>query len=156
MATDKEIDFALRAADKTLDAANLAISNANTFLVYGSIILLVLTTLITFAVSYYSNKNKKKEIKRAIEGILCEISKDDAIRNKLVENMLKDDDILKRLVELQEFKEKLDIAVSDQIGILKEYENGAEDPDPLDEANLKDINVKIEENDLEEEKNAAK
>ena len=115
---EANIDFLLSVADRTLNSANLTISNANTFLVFGGVCL----AAITIGISIYYNRKNKQAIKESIEKVLVKISQDSSIRNKLVERILENDEILKRIIELDEFKRQLDISVGDMVVVIASYE----------------------------------
>lgn len=125
-----------------ISMANHTISLANTFLVFGALIVAV----ITIGITVYFNKKAKEDINNAINNILLEISKDSNIQNKLISDILKNDELLKKIIGLSEFKVQLDLAVSDQISLIKtsdkyEYANMTECEN---EDKLKDIDVIID------------
>lgn len=119
-----------------ISMVNNTISLANTFLVFGALIVAV----ITIGITVYFNHKAKDDINNAINNILLEISKDSNIQNKLISDILKNDELLKKIVGLQDFKEQLNLAVADQISLYKtsdsEYLNMAECEN---EDKLKDI-----------------
>lgn len=124
-----------------ISMVNNTISLANTFLVFGALIVAV----ITIGITVYFNHKAKDDINNAINNILLEISKDSNIQNKLISDILKNDELLKKIVGLQDFKEQLNLAVADQISLYKtsdsEYLNMAECEN---EDKLKDIDVIID------------
>jgi hypothetical protein len=125
-----------------ISMVNNTISLANTFLVFGALIVAV----ITIGITVYFNHKAKDDINNAINNILLEISKDSNIQNKLISDILKNDELLKKIVGLQDFKEQLNLAVADQILLIKtyntfEYTNLSEYEN---EDKLKDIDVIID------------
>lgn len=119
-----------------ISMVNNTISLANTFLVFGALIVAV----ITIGITVYFNHKAKDDINNAINNILLKISKDSNIQNKLISDILKNDELLKKIIILPEFKEQLDLAVADQRSLYKtsdsEYLNMAECEN---EDKLKDI-----------------
>ncbi|MBR6612418.1 MAG: hypothetical protein IKK93_09325, partial [Campylobacter sp.] len=91
-----------------ISMVNNTISLANTFLVFGALIVAV----ITIGITVYFNHKAKDDINNAINNILLEISKDSNIQNKLISDILKNDELLKKIVGLQDFKEQLNLAVA--------------------------------------------
>lgn len=102
------------------------ISLANTMLVWATGIVAVTAIVIaaaTIGITIFFNFKNKANIKKATDKILEQISKDSNIRNKLVEKILSDDIVLKTLVKLPEFKEQLDLSISNHILLIKSYED---------------------------------
>lgn len=76
-----------------ISMVNNTISLANTFLVFGALIL----AAITIGITVYFNYKAKNDINNAINNILLKISKDSNIQNKLISDILKNDELLKKL-----------------------------------------------------------
>ena len=145
-------EFLLSVADRTLNAANAATSAINTYLVLSGIII-AFVAFVSALVSIWLSQNFKKEKKHLLEeaknNLLGNIAKDDNIRNALINKILDDDLLLKKIISLNEFREQLDVCVADHIDILKEYDersrlDGAEGYTCDDEAILKDIDITID------------
>lgn len=125
-----------------ISMVNNTISLANTFLVFGALIV----AAITIGITVYFNYKAKDDINNAINNILLKISKDSNIQNKLISDILKNDELLKKIIRLPDFKEQLDLAVADQMSLTKtsdtfEYTNLSEYEN---EDKLKDIDVIID------------
>ncbi|WP_315508589.1 hypothetical protein [Campylobacter showae] len=93
-----------------LQRADFTISIANTFLVWGALFI----ALITIGITWYYNREKQKEIKKAISEVLQKICDDDKIRAEFVRDMLQNGNFK------DELKAAIDIAARDQIDLDKE------------------------------------
>lgn len=147
-----DADF-VAVAEKTLNAANTATSVLNTFFVVVSIVLAAIAVgimLFGYWLGHKFNKEKIEAIKEAKTAFLAELAKNSDIKNELINHILKNKDFSKTLINLPEFKEKLDICVADQAelllsqGLCTKYVNKPEAPDSEDKDVLKNIDIKID------------
>ena len=67
-----------------LQRADFTISIANTFLVWGALFI----AFIIIGITWYYNREKQREIKKAISEVLQKICDDDKIRAEFVRDML--------------------------------------------------------------------
>lgn len=102
---------------QVMQRADLTISIANTFLVWGALLIAVTTIFITI----YYNRKKQRAIKEAINEVLQKLGNDEQLRTELINKMFEDDEFKK------DFRKFIDISVNDKIDRDKELEKTAQD-----------------------------
>lgn len=96
--------------NQTIQRADFTISLANTFLVWGALFIAIATIGITI----YFNREKRKDIDKAISEVLQKICDDDKIRAQFIKEMLQNGSFK------EDLKAAIDIAARDQIDLDKE------------------------------------
>lgn len=133
--------YILDIANTTLANAGIAISTANNLFV-GIGIMVALATII---VSVFITRQRKELANEILNKIANDKQMQKDLTNKLITNILDNKDILKSIVKLQEFKEQLDIAVSDQMELRNNLKKeNIENLDESDKKDLEEMDIKID------------
>ena len=133
--------YILEIANTTLANAGTAISTANNLFV-GIGIMVALATII---VSVFITRQRKELANEILNKIAADKQTQNDLTNKLIANILDNKDILKSIVKLQEFKEQLDIAVSDQMELRNNLKKeNIENLDESDKKDLEEMDIKID------------
>lgn len=133
--------YILEIANTTLANAGTAISTANNLLVGIGI----MVALVTIIVSVFITRQRKELANEILNKIAADKQTQNNLTNKLITNILDNKDILKSIVKLQEFKEQLDIAVSDQMELRNNLKKeNIENLDESDKKDLEEMDIKID------------